>query len=86
MKIRTLLKVLLWLVIGTLIYFFMGLLLGEEVIAIELGEKGNDEMFPFYWLIIIVGGFIACTLSYVSWRKYKGEKQKKAEDNDISID
>ncbi|WP_047985298.1 sporulation protein YpjB [Ornithinibacillus californiensis] len=85
MKTRTL-KALLWLIIGILVYLLMGLLFDEEVIAIELGEKGNDEMFPFYWLIIIVGGLIACTLSYVSWRKYKGEKQKKVEDNDKSID
>ncbi|HAM81169.1 MAG TPA: hypothetical protein DCO80_10190 [Ornithinibacillus sp.] len=40
-------------------------------------REGNEEMFPFYWLILIVGGSIMSTLTYVSWRKYKGEKRAK---------
>lgn len=37
----------------------------------------SKEMIPFYWMIFIVGGCIALTLSYVSWKKYKGEKKKE---------
>ncbi len=40
----------------------------------------NDEylastMVPFYWLILLIGGLILITLSYVSWRKYKGSQR-----------
>lgn len=28
----------------------------------------------FIWMISVVGGFITVTLSYVAWKKYKGEK------------
>lgn len=38
---------------------------------IDLPKK-KSEMIPFYWMMIIVGGCITITLSYVSWRKYKG--------------
>lgn len=43
-------------------------------------EKGI-QMFPFYWVIIIVGGCIAITLTYVSWRKYKVEKKNEKSKN-----
>lgn len=32
---------------------------------------------PLYWLAGIIGGCIALTLSYVSWRKYKGQNKKR---------
>ena len=37
----------------------------------------KNDMEPFYWTVAIVGGCIAITLSYVSWRKYKGEEKKR---------
>lgn len=40
-------------------------------------SKKGPGMIPFYWMVVIVGGCIACTLTYVSWRKYKGEKNKQ---------
>lgn len=43
------------------------------VIFTKTNEPG---MIPFYWMTIIVGGCIAATLTYVSWRKYKAEKKK----------
>ncbi|WP_042145642.1 sporulation protein YpjB [Paucisalibacillus sp. EB02] len=88
MNKTTFLKVIIWLIIGIILYFVMEAIIGEAVSANIGGQgKGNDEMFPFYWLLIIVGGIIASTLSYVSWRKYKGEKnEKRVEDNDKSID
>ncbi|HLS08269.1 sporulation protein YpjB [Lentibacillus sp.] len=39
------------------------------------------NMIPFYWMVGIVGGSIAITLSYVGWKKYKGEKKKETEDD-----
>lgn len=38
-------------------------------------EQGS--FLSFYWIILIVGGSIILTLSYVAWRKYKGQKKKK---------
>ncbi|WP_163969845.1 sporulation protein YpjB [Oceanobacillus halotolerans] len=46
-------------------------------------SKKNNDMVPFYWLVIIVGGSIAVTLSYVGWRKYKGEQNRKAKKDSI---
>jgi len=43
--------------------------------------KKNFDLIPFIWTVGIVGGCIAITLSYVSWRKYKGEEKKKARKN-----
>lgn len=39
----------------------------------------NAELVPLFPVLLIVGGFIILTLSYVSWRKYKGEKAKGQE-------
>ncbi|GGB33374.1 hypothetical protein F3157_09665 [Virgibacillus dakarensis] len=39
--------------------------------------KTTNDMTLFYWIIAIVGGLIAITLSYVSFRKYKGEEKKR---------
>jgi len=45
-------------------------------------SKKDTEMIPFYWMVVIVGGCIACTLTYVSWRKYKGEEKNKQTNKD----
>ncbi|MFA1820725.1 sporulation protein YpjB [Virgibacillus oceani] len=47
--------------------------------------KKNFDLAPFIWTVGIVGGCIAITLSYVSWRKYKGEEKKKVR-KDKTID
>ncbi|WP_096270449.1 sporulation protein YpjB [Paucisalibacillus globulus] len=88
MNKTSLMKIIIWLIIGIILYFVMEALIGEEVSAnIEAQGKENDELFPFYWLLIIVGGIIASTLSYVSWRKYKGEKNEQhSKSNNKSID
>ncbi|UJL48252.1 hypothetical protein KFZ58_09635 [Virgibacillus sp. NKC19-16] len=54
----------------------------------ESTEKSADdkaEGIPFYWIAGIIGGCIVITLSYVSFRKYKGEK-KKQKDEDKTVD
>lgn len=43
----------------------------------------NDQAFqftPFFWTIAVIGGCITVTLAYVSWKKYKAEKQSKRKD------
>ncbi|MEN2766191.1 sporulation protein YpjB [Ornithinibacillus xuwenensis] len=78
MKRNKLVNIFKWLLIGILLYVLIEIIIGETVNAnTKQNQKGDDNMFPFYWLIIIVGGIIAITLSYVSWRKYRGEKEEK---------
>ncbi|MFC7370530.1 sporulation protein YpjB [Fictibacillus iocasae] len=57
----------------------------EEQIRIETAaadfesvfQAEEDESDPsIFWLIFSIGGIIFSTLSYVSWRKYNGEKEK----------
>lgn len=36
----------------------------------------NADLIPLFPALFIVGGVIVITLSYVSWRKYRGEKEK----------
>ncbi|MBS4176576.1 sporulation protein YpjB [Lederbergia citrea] len=45
-------------------------------------EINKDDLDPsIWWVIIMTGSIIVTTLSYVSWRKYKGQKlQKKTRD------
>lgn len=57
-----------------------------KLIVGYIGIKGfqqwiysNTVLLPLIPAIIIVGGFIIFTLSYVSWRKYKAERQKTRE-------
>lgn len=41
-------------------------------------ETKEDEADPsLIWVMISTGSFIVLTLSYVAWRKYKGDKQKR---------
>lgn len=53
--------------------------------TIEKTSRESKDMVPFYFMLLIVGGCIAVTLSYVSWKKYKAEK-KKQKQNGKSID
>ena|SRR5690625_3802203 len=44
--------------------------------------EASDEIYatsivPFYWMIMLIGGIIIITLSYVGWRKYKGDQKKR---------
>lgn len=48
-------------------------------------SKENSELAPLFWSVLFIGGSIAITLSYVSWRKYRGEV-KKEKKKDESVD
>lgn len=48
----------------------------ENTEIITFAKTNHSVMVPFYWMTIIVGGCIAITLTYVSWKKYKAEKKK----------
>ena len=62
-----------------------------NLVIVDLIEANNStsseevnksfDMIPFYWTVGIVGGCIALTLAYVSWRKYKDEKKKQLKKN-----
>lgn len=45
----------------------------------------NFDMTPFFWVVGIVGGCIALTLSYVSWRKYQAVEKKQSK-HDVRVD
>ncbi|SFA74058.1 Sporulation protein YpjB (SpoYpjB) [Lentibacillus halodurans] len=53
----------------------------QQYLPIAATSSANVNMTPFYWMVGIVGGSIAITLTYVSWRKYRGEKKKQTEDD-----
>ncbi len=41
-------------------------------------NKKEDEADPsLWWVIISTGSIIVSTLSYVGWRKYKGQDEEK---------
>lgn len=43
-------------------------------------QMSEDEADPsLWWVIITTGSIIIVTLSYVGWRKYKGDKEKERE-------
>lgn len=71
--------VLMLIIVVFFIYFLLDLTSLHVIEATEADAqtKGTKrDMGPFYWTVGIVGGCIAITLSYVSWRKYKGEAKK----------
>ncbi|MEC5422477.1 sporulation protein YpjB [Virgibacillus sp. C22-A2] len=40
-------------------------------------KEDKSSQTSLLWIVATVGGCIAFTLSYVSWRKYKGEEKKR---------
>ncbi|BDG46763.1 sporulation protein YpjB [Parageobacillus sp. KH3-4] len=40
------------------------------------GAKKDEADSSLIWVMISIGGIIVLTLSYVGWRKYRGEKEK----------
>lgn len=72
------------------IVFFLSLCIGVMLSGVSVvklnhvyaqsNNENHDTTFlvSYYWLILIIGGLILITLTYVSWRKYRGTiKQKK---------
>ncbi|UFU01291.1 sporulation protein YpjB [Radiobacillus kanasensis] len=50
----------------------------REMKVLDVTTMGhNKQMSNFFIMLMIVGGVITCTLSYVAWKKYIGEKKKK---------
>lgn len=85
MKHSPLNKLIFSTVIGVYIYFQLTktIIYAKQIIPVNnqfiMSSNNNAEMIPFYWMVTIVGGCIAVTLTYVSWRKYKAEKKKQSE-------
>lgn len=59
----------------------MFLLIDNQLFQILIDDKLNDSVVllssfaPFVALLILIGGSILLTLTYVSWRKYRGIKK-----------
>ncbi len=50
----------------------------ETDLQLLFDDMGEDEADPsLWWVIISTGSIIILTLSYVGWRKYKGEKENE---------
>lgn len=52
-------------------------LIRGDVESVFLYPKGKDTDFSLVWMMIMTGGIIIFTLTYVGFRKYKGEQEKK---------
>ncbi|MBM6619843.1 sporulation protein YpjB [Bacillus suaedaesalsae] len=50
----------------------------EELIKMFKQMKEDDADPSLIWVMISTGSIIVLTLSYVGWRKYKGDKEKQA--------
>lgn len=52
--------------------------INQTYAKVEQAEEHHiSSIVPFYWMIMLIGGIILITLSYVSWRKYRGHKKNK---------
>jgi len=68
-------------VIGVILISISIVKIGGTFTKIEnTNELYVSSIVPFYWMITLIGGIIMITLTYVSWRKYKGQKQQKKRD------
>ncbi|MBS4199494.1 sporulation protein YpjB [Bacillus sp. FJAT-49732] len=48
-------------------------------------EINKDDTDPsIWWVMFMTGGIIVSTLSYVSWRKYRGQKLQKQKRKDLN--
>lgn len=47
---------------------------------ISLYPLNKSEIIPFHWMIIVLGGIIIITLTYVSWKKYNAIEKKSKKD------
>lgn len=64
------------ILIGIIMIIFFNIMPISAADVHKLPTKTMD-MAPFYWIVGIVGGCIAATLTYVSWKKYKVEEKKQ---------
>lgn len=68
----------------SIIIGMLTLFLHHKVYATAEAGSKESQMSIFYWIICIIGGCIALTLTYVSWRKYEAEvKKKKKEEESV---
>lgn len=74
--------------IGVIIILVSLIQINKAYAKIAKIEQHEDyfvgNAIPFYWMIMLIGGIIIITLSYVSWRKYKGEKKNSQKRDTIN--
>lgn len=80
-------RIFLTFIIGAFIflYYSTSVVAGATVPDSADSPARKAELVPLFWTVVFVGGSIALTLSYVSWRKYKAEKKQQAK-KDKSVD
>lgn len=67
-----------FLLIGILLFFQLGdYTVGAESAKDSIIAVNILEWSPIIWGVVVIAGSIGITLSYVSWRKYKGEQNSK---------
>src|SRR5699024_11053265 len=81
-QIRLLLIILVVIGIFLLACIVMLEAIGDNPTDTSAISIKDTEMIPFYWMIVIVVGCIACTLTYVSCSKYKVEEKNKQTNRD----
>jgi Na+/H+ antiporter NhaD/arsenite permease-like protein len=79
---RIQIRLLIIILVGISAFFLFNI--STAAAAANAVTESRDPMVPFYWLIAIVGSCIAFTLTYVGWRKYKGEKKNKRKNKDAN--
>lgn len=67
-----------------LIALFSMIFFAPEIAAKEANVTVTIEIKSFLWIVSIVGGCIATTLAYVSYKKYKSMKKKQTNDKSNS--
>ena len=48
--------------------------------SFSLYPLNKSEIISFHWMIIVLGGIIMITLTYVSWKKYNAIEKKNKKD------
>jgi len=76
------------LIIGTMLYFYLEPVSLKASAASDMStvKENAIQLTPLFWTIAIIGGCITLTLTYVSWKKYKGEKKKQSMKKDKIVD
>lgn len=67
----------LTLLIGIIVFQLGNLTVEASSIHESILSINVFEWSPIIWAVVMIAGSIGITLSYVSWRKYKGEKEHK---------
>ncbi|WP_085992045.1 sporulation protein YpjB [Oceanobacillus senegalensis] len=77
---------LIFIIVIGMLLFFQFETYTVKASPVETPVETNFDWSPLIWATIIIAGSIGITLSYVSWRKYKGEQKEHNKRKDKMID